>query len=525
MDNDFSCLAINDEYATRIKHEDNHPIRNQFERDRDRILYSRAFRRLSGKTQVFLAWKDDHVRTRLTHTLEVSQISRTISKALGLNEYLTEAIALGHDIGHTPFGHVGERMLNRIMNGCYEIRDFNTNNKFLDNSRGFKHNWQSVRVATELESNINLTDYTLWGMLHHSNLKNKSCETLSKKNECLFRHEISKLCKVNLADEESLNFYKNMKMSYINVYDFIKEKWSFEGVIVSLSDEIAQRHHDIEDALEYEIIDKHELYNKLNQILNLKEYEAKIKEEYCNNPDHANELLNSIAEHTKNFEDVKNYINTDSVDLCKSALSKFIVNLLTTDVIYSTANRFYDLTKNFNIKSQKDFFDNREKINNSKDMEEDFVSYSVFLKEKDNELQDFLRNRILNSYKAQTMDGVGQHVIKELFKAYILNPQQLPDKTIVKLFKNLYKEDEQELKKYKDGRTKNYNVGILRNILSKYHYNVKKDINDRIYYKNIDYEYYKTQLLRTVCDYIAGMTDKYTIDQHRKLYNIETSSN
>ncbi|EHR0219180.1 HD domain-containing protein [Clostridium perfringens] len=116
-------LATNSKFAKRVVNcgEDKHTIRNEFERDRDRIMYSRAFRRLSGKTQVFLAGNDDHVRTRLTHTLEVAQIARTISKALGLNEYLTEAIALGHDIGHTPFGHIGERMLNSIMNGCYKI--------------------------------------------------------------------------------------------------------------------------------------------------------------------------------------------------------------------------------------------------------------------------------------------------------------------------------------------------------------------------------------------------------------------
>ena len=88
-------------------------IRTCFERDRDRIIHSKAFRRLSGKTQVFLTPQGDHYRTRLTHTLEVSQIARTIARALGLNESLTEAIALGHDLGHTPFGHAGERALDR----------------------------------------------------------------------------------------------------------------------------------------------------------------------------------------------------------------------------------------------------------------------------------------------------------------------------------------------------------------------------------------------------------------------------
>ena len=112
-------------------------IRTEFQRDRDRIIHSKAFRRLKHKTQVFLSPFDDHFRTRLTHTLEVSQIARTISRALALNEDLTEAIALGHDLGHTPFGHCGEGVLDHLIKG------------------GFRHNEQSVRVVEVLE-NLNL---------------------------------------------------------------------------------------------------------------------------------------------------------------------------------------------------------------------------------------------------------------------------------------------------------------------------------------------------------------------------------
>ncbi|OPL08252.1 MAG: deoxyguanosinetriphosphate triphosphohydrolase [delta proteobacterium ML8_F1] len=113
-------------------------IRTAYQRDRDRILHSKAFRRLKHKTQVFLSPEGDHYRTRLTHTLEVSQISRTISRALQLNEDLTEAIALGHDLGHTPFGHCGEEELNRIHQ-----------------PEGFKHNEQSLRVVEYIESSQN----------------------------------------------------------------------------------------------------------------------------------------------------------------------------------------------------------------------------------------------------------------------------------------------------------------------------------------------------------------------------------
>jgi dGTPase len=129
------------------------PLRTAFQRDRDRIIFSNAFRRLKHKTQVFIAPEGDHYVTRLTHTLEVSQIARTISRALSLNEDLAEAIALGHDLGHTPFGHTGEQVLNELLPG------------------GFKHYEQSLRVVDCIENNgrgLNLTWEVRDGILNHS---------------------------------------------------------------------------------------------------------------------------------------------------------------------------------------------------------------------------------------------------------------------------------------------------------------------------------------------------------------------
>lgn len=129
------------------------PIRTCYQRDRDRIIHSKAFRRLSNKTQVFISPEGDHFRARLTHTLEVAQISRTIARGLKLNEDLTEAIALGHDLGHTPFGHAGEEALNDIC------------------SEGFKHNRQSLRVVEHLERNgqgLNLTYEVRDGIVNHT---------------------------------------------------------------------------------------------------------------------------------------------------------------------------------------------------------------------------------------------------------------------------------------------------------------------------------------------------------------------
>lgn len=130
-------------------------IRTEFQRDRDRIIHSKAFRRLMHKTQMFLAPEGDHYRTRLTHTMEVSQIARTISRAVGLNEDLTEAISLGHDLGHAPFGHTGERTLNRLLEG------------------GFRHNEQSRRVVEILEEGrgLNLTWEVVDGIACHSGVQ------------------------------------------------------------------------------------------------------------------------------------------------------------------------------------------------------------------------------------------------------------------------------------------------------------------------------------------------------------------
>ena len=144
--------AFSDETQGRDRYEEPCDIRPAYQRDRDRILHSKAFRRLKGKTQVFLAPEGDHYRTRLTHTLEVAQNARTIAKALRLNEDLAEAIALGHDLGHTPFGHAGERALNRVCPG------------------GFEHHEQSVRVVEKLEKDgegLNLTKEVRDGILNH----------------------------------------------------------------------------------------------------------------------------------------------------------------------------------------------------------------------------------------------------------------------------------------------------------------------------------------------------------------------
>ena len=177
----------------RKKEEPLCPMRTDFQRDRDRIIYCMAFKRLKNKTQVFFSPEGDHYMTRLTHTLDVSQIARSISRCLSLNEDLTEAIALGHDLGHTPFGHAGERALNSLTNG------------------GFSHNVQSRRVAEALEKNgqgLNLTYEVLDGIENHR--KKDNPKTLEGKVVSLadriayINHDINDAVRAGIIKESDL---------------------------------------------------------------------------------------------------------------------------------------------------------------------------------------------------------------------------------------------------------------------------------------------------------------------------------
>lgn len=177
----------------RIRPEEPCDIRTCFQRDRDRIIHSKAFRRLMHKTQAFISPEGDHYRTRLTHTLEVSQIARTITMALRLNEDLAEAIALGHDLGHTPFGHLGEDDLNDVVPG------------------GFHHNEQSVRVIEKIEKNgegLNLTIEVIDGILNHrgagspNTLEGKIVQLSDK--IAYINHDIDDALRAGILQEEDL---------------------------------------------------------------------------------------------------------------------------------------------------------------------------------------------------------------------------------------------------------------------------------------------------------------------------------
>ena len=198
-------------------------LRNDFQRDRDRIIHSTAFRRLKHKTQVFVNTSGDHFRTRITHSLEVSQIARSLSKYFNLNEDLSETLSLAHDLGHTPFGHAGEEALNNCMK----------------NYGGFDHNIQTLRIITILENRyydfkgLNLSIETLDGLIKH----NGPVKNLTKLNTILGNNFFKK----------KINFTLNS---------------SLEAQIASISDDIAYNSHDLEDGLKSNLF-------KLNQLKNI----------------------------------------------------------------------------------------------------------------------------------------------------------------------------------------------------------------------------------------------------------------
>jgi len=222
----------------RIYKENENLIRSPYQRDRDRIIHSSSFRRLKHKTQVFVNTEGDHYRTRITHSLEVSQIARTLARHLGLNEDLSETLSLSHDLGHTPFGHAGEEVLRDCM----------------DNYGGFDHNIQTLRIVTWLENKyynffgLNLTIETLDGLLKHN------------------------------GPIKNIDPYKKiLDKSFFNKKLDFNSSPSLEAQIASISDDIAYNNHDLQDGLRAGLFSIEEL-NKISFISKIvKKHQKKLK--------------------------------------------------------------------------------------------------------------------------------------------------------------------------------------------------------------------------------------------------------
>ena len=265
----FNKIAFNSNLNSKRLFNEEDDFRSPFQRDRDRILHSNAFRRLAHKTQVFLSTKkQDHYRNRLTHSLEVSQIARSMSSIVGVDENLTEAIALSHDLGHPPFGHIGENILNDLMNK--------------HGHQGFDHNIQTLRLLTLLEKKyalfdgLNLTFETLDGVLKHNGpVKNK----------------------------------KKYHLSFSKKYGFnLDQQSSIESQVAALSDDIAYNCHDIDDGIRAGLFN----LDDLKEISIIDAHIKIIKDKYPDIND--SRLINELK---------RNLINT----FIKDATNQIIVNI------------------------------------------------------------------------------------------------------------------------------------------------------------------------------------------------------
>jgi dGTPase len=362
------------------------PPRTPFQRDRDRIIHSAAFRRLKYKTQVFVYHEGDHYRTRLTHSLEVAQVSRSIARALGLDEDLTEALSLAHDLGHTPFGHAGERALDALM-ASYG---------------GFDHNAQTVRIVTRLEQRyaafdgLNLTWETIEGLIKH--------------NGPLVGDEAGApvplaIVEVAAAREISLAGYA-----------------SAEAQAAAIADDIAYNAHDIDDGLRaglFEIIDLADLPlagEALAEVLR---------------------TWPKLARSRMIHETVRRVISAmihDVVAEAERGVGQWVPG--DADAVRALPHAL--------------------------------VRFSAQMHEKNRVLQSFLASHMYHHDKVTMIMERAQRVIRDLFGAYMADPDLLPQG---------WREDG-----FADDRS---------------------------------------GFARQVCDFIAGMTDRYALDQHKRLFDLD----
>ena len=511
--------------------------RNEFARDRDRILFTRAYRRLQHKTQMFPNEKGDHFRTRLTHTMEVSQIARSLAKYLSVDENLAEAIALGHDIGHTPFGHQGEEVLDGIMCGKDNLGE---DIEIPLNHGGFKHNYNSVKILDVAQSKyediqgLNLSWQVLEGILKHTKINRH------QKDECT---ECGKCWDI----ERFVNDKKLIK------YLFLAHNFSvtLEGQIVAIADEIAQRQHDIDDGFRGlpSIVKIDEMYEEI--IVNSKEIikDAKIS------------LKNKKSSEKQHLQDCIDLLNELIILLNqnkKSDSRMYKISSLVRNIIEYFILDVFGTTK-YNYSSCQDYkFIPYATQNVKLKFECEIVTFSDIAKKLDQFIESYINKRIINSNDINKSNGRSKYIIRQLFKAYYKNPLQMPHYTLKRLEKQIEQNSKSciiKLKgnvssleeiKFKNGDRTGINslISVLKlenldgnitnhkNSLSHLKNNLKDEL-ERI--NNIDSEKSTSDCdkflecllennyayLSTICDYIAGMSDNYAKKEFKDLYMVD----
>ncbi len=369
------------------------PHRTAFARDRDRIVHAQAFRRLKHKTQVFVFHEGDHYRTRLTHSIEVAQVARSIARALGLDEDLTEALALAHDLGHTPFGHAGERELDQLM------RPYG----------GFDHNAQSLRILTKLErryaqfDGLNLSWETLEGLVKHNGpLVNSQGDPVGHYRE----HGLPEAI-LEYATDHELEL-----ASYA----------SAEAQVAAISDDIAYNAHDIDDGLRAELFG----------LIDLGDVPL------------AGEALAEV---------LKLYPHLEHDRIVHETVRRVVAQMV-GDVIAETNRRAKVLKPTSAAEVRA--------------LGQEISGFGAQMREKNRMLQGFLNQRMYRNARVEHIMERARRVVRDLFEAYMNDPKLLPE---------------------------NWRAAVVPQDQARYS--------------------------RQVCDFIAGMTDRYALDQHKRLFDLD----
>lgn len=461
--------------------------RTLFARDRDRIMYSRDFLRLKGKTQIFIEGYDDYMRNRLTHTLEVSQLSQKISSFLNMSNDLTNAIAYGHDIGHTPFGHAGERILNSIMNGCYKI--MNTAFIPIEKNRGFKHNWQGIRVLRDLNNTytggagFEISKQTEWGVLHHTKLEYDKCDKAIE--ECICGNIIEKNEGCKWPSGFSIDFYTNL-YSDVDMFKY----FTFESLIVEKADEIAQRHHDIEDGL-------------IGKLISLEEIVKLF-------PSKESLLYKNLGHDEKDILSILESKDEKAIKPILKKMTHFVISLYVKDLIENSISNLKNFQNRYKLKKEHEFYTKyleSDKIDKYEVIS--LIDFSDELKVFDKKIKKFLKTKILNSFIVQSMDSKAEYIILKLVDTYMERPQYLPKNTISSILNRIIvviPKIAAEINS-EQGEKEDYSVFITKNHL--------KYLRDKIY---LNY------FLRGVCDFVAGMTDDFAYKQFNLIFGTEKIS-
>lgn len=369
------------------------PLRTPFARDRDRIIHCQAFRRLKHKTQVFVYHEGDHYRTRLTHTIEVAQVARSIARTLGLDEDLAEALSLAHDLGHTPFGHAGERELDQLM------RPFG----------GFDHNAQSLRILTKLErryasfDGLNLTWETLEGLVKHNGpLINREGDPVGRYRE----HGLPEAI-VEYAQDHDLELHAFA---------------AAEAQVAAISDDIAYNAHDIDDGLRAGLF----------ALIDLGDIPL------------AGEALGQVVRLYPGIEH----------DRAVHETVRRVISAMVQDVVAETLRRVETLKP----RSASDV----------RALGDLLVCFGQQMQENNRMLQSFLNEKMYCHEKVEEIMDRARRVVAALFTAYMNDPKLLPQ----------------------NWREEAHLAGTPR-------------------------------YARQVCDFIAGMTDRYALEQHKRLFDLD----